>query len=206
MRPWCCRRRSCCALIYAGLPLRSPTRLRLVDLDQDYAQFVETAEPEALSAFQGLRSAVAVVDGIIALVVRNFAASSVAWPQIVKPAQVIDEFNGVEDAAWWVTPPGSSVGSWANALRDHRRVRESQRTIKPIHRGMRFSPWLRGGLQLNTPSQAREHVRAFAEPSRTTAPPRVWPPVGTSTRSGSAPRPPVTSSCSTMMGHVVRVV
>ena len=106
----------------------------------------------------------------------QFGPRLTTWPLIAKPVEggLYDAFIGVEDAALFVTLPGHPVGGWSNALREHRAAVASQRSIKPQDLGMRFSPWLRGGLRLNTTSEGREHVRAFAETVSTTSFRRAW--------------------------------
>jgi len=138
--------------------------LRIVNLDLDYARFVDEASPEALSAYQGLRSAVAVIDRVLAIAVQ-FGPRSTSFPLILSPTDggVYDDFVNVDDAALFVTPPGAPIAGWTSALRDHRAAVASQSSIRPVSVGLRFSPWLRGGLQLNTVAAAREHVRVFAE-------------------------------------------
>jgi hypothetical protein len=138
--------------------------LQIVRLDLDYARFVDEASPEALGAYQGLKSAVAVIDRVLAIAVQ-FGPRSTSFPLIMHPTEggVYDDFVNVEDAALFVTPPGSPIAGWTSRLRDHRAAVASQQSIKPRDLGLKFSPWLSGGLRLNTISEACELVRVFAE-------------------------------------------
>ena len=127
--------------------------LQLVDLSQPYEEFVNSADPDQLAAYQRLRPAAATIDQIVSLATR-FGPRSLSWPLIVSPVEggIYDAFVPVEDRALFVVPPGGSIGSWSNMWRSY----------NPGGMGMRTSPWMTGGLRLNSVSEAREHVRVFA--------------------------------------------
>jgi hypothetical protein len=136
--------------------------LKLVDLRHDYQAFIDEADPDALAAYQRLKPAVATITEIIALAIQ-FGPRSITFPLITRPDEGIghEEFS-LDDAAIF-TATASLVVSTSKHMRDYTAAVASQRSISPTNMGMRFSPWLRGGLRLNTISEARETVRAWAE-------------------------------------------
>jgi hypothetical protein len=137
--------------------------LQAVDVSQDPAEFIETADPDALTAYQSLRGAVQVVETIVTLVVRSFGVRSITFPLIVRPVEGVDEFN-LDDVAIWTSTPDHALSA-TRALREHSDAVASQRSINPQQMGMRTSRFMRGGLRLNTLAEAHEVVRQWAETS-----------------------------------------
>jgi len=136
--------------------------LQLVNLRQDYRAFIDEADPDALGAYQRLKPAAATVSEIITLATQ-FGPRSITFPMITRPDEGIghEEFSLENPAIFTAT--ADTVVSASKHMRDYTAAVASQRSIMPTNMGMRFSPWLRGGLRLNTISEARETVRAWAE-------------------------------------------
>jgi hypothetical protein len=134
--------------------------LQLVDLGLDYHAFIDQADPDALAAYQRLKPAAATIGEIVCLAMQ-FGPRSITFPLITRPVEGIgdEEFALTDEAIFIATPEG--VRSATKFLLDHQAAVASQRSIKPTNMGMRFSPWLRGGLRLN--SVTRECVRVWAE-------------------------------------------
>ena len=130
------------------------------------------------AAFQRLRPAAATIDEIVCLAPR-FGPRSITFPPIARPVDGIghEEFALKDEAIF--TPTPETVRSATKLLLDHQAAAASQYSIKPTNMGMRFSPWLRGGLRLNSVSEARDCVRQWAETKwvkPTDAEPRRVPP------------------------------
>jgi hypothetical protein len=136
--------------------------LQLVDLSQPYSTFIDEADPDELAAYQRLRPAADTIDRIVALAMQ-FGPRSITFPLIVRPVEGIghEEFSLDDWAIFTATPEG--VRSASQYMRDYHDAVASQRSIKPTDICMRFSPWLRGGLRLNSVTEARESVRQWAE-------------------------------------------
>lgn len=125
-----------------------------INLDQDYAQFIETATPEQLAAYQQLKAAVVTVDRIVAVAVKYFGLHSfTAFGAIERPG--IDGAGQLDDAVLFTSPPESNITAESHRHREF--------TTRRTQQGMRFSVWLRGGLRLNTVAEAQELVRVWAE-------------------------------------------
>ncbi|MDO2976025.1 hypothetical protein P5V62_16735 [Mycobacteroides abscessus subsp. massiliense] len=144
--------------------------LSLVDLDQDYPEFVHSASVDQLEAIQKIDAASIVTGDILALVANKFGPRSHLFPLIEKPVDLgtYDEFKGIRNEAIWTTDPAGGVSallgesSW---YAQREAAVYSQRTIQPQNMGMRgkFGAHVFRGLRLNSVVEARELVRLFAE-------------------------------------------
>jgi hypothetical protein len=134
------------------------------NMSQSYAEFVETADPDQLLAWQRLRPAVDTIGAVVELVARSFGARSLLFPMIKSPVGNViapEDFAAIDDAAIFTSTPGT-LGSTMASYRDYADIVATQGSIKPRDPGMRFSQWL-GTRTLNSVSQAREVVRCWAE-------------------------------------------
>lgn len=134
----------------------------ILNLDQSYQSFIETADPDQLGAYQGLKASTAKISEIIALATQ-FGPRSVTFPLIERPVEGIghEEFWLADGAIFTASAEG--LRSASIYMHEWDRAQASLYTIKPQDLGMRTSPWARAGLQLNTVAQAREGVRLWAE-------------------------------------------
>lgn len=144
--------------------------LELVDLGTDYNTFVNEASPDQLLAFQRLRAAAETSGRILTFVCSKFGPRSLEFPVIagISGGDIGHEFSVIPDAALWTTDPSLGASGLISEARGHRAYSDamySQHTIKPQNMGMRaqFGEHVRRGLRLNTTSQAREVLRAWAE-------------------------------------------
>ncbi|WP_078326251.1 hypothetical protein [Mycobacteroides salmoniphilum] len=144
--------------------------LALVDLSTDYDTFVNEASPDQLLAFQRLRGAAEASGRILAFVCKKFGPRSLEFPVIaeITGGEIGYEFSVIPDAALWTTDPSFGAGGLISEARGHRAYSDavySRHTIKPQSMGMRaqFGEHVRIGLRLNTTSEARELLRAWAE-------------------------------------------
>lgn len=145
--------------------------LQLVDLSSDYSTFVnETKSPDALFAFQRIREAAETTGRILTLVSGQFGPRSHYFPVLtaIHGGDIGEEFSAIPDAIVWTADPNLGVSGFISEARGYRTYSDamySQRTIKPQNMGMRaqFGEHVRSGLRLNTTSEARELLRAWAE-------------------------------------------
>ncbi|OHT82792.1 hypothetical protein [Mycobacteroides saopaulense] len=145
--------------------------LELVDLSTDYNTFVNEASPDQLLAFQRLRGAAEVSGRILMFVSNTFGPDKdVPFPVLASiiGGDIGHEFSTIPNTAPWITDPSFGASGLISEARGHRAYSDavySQHTIKPQSMGMRaqFGEHVRSGLRLNTTSEARELLRAWAE-------------------------------------------
>ncbi|BBY54215.1 hypothetical protein H7J07_06265 [Mycobacterium koreense] len=137
--------------------------LRGVNFDQAHAEFVDTATPEQLSAFQKCKAATATIDRIVDLAGEFGVVGH--WPLIAKPeaALVGDPLPISAKSLFTHDAAPASLEQDSQRHRDFTQAVASQRSIQPRHLGMRFSRWLVPGLELVSVAKARENLREWAE-------------------------------------------
>lgn len=145
--------------------------LELVDLSHDYETFFDHADMDKLDALHALKPACDEITRIVDVAAR-FGRKSLSFPLIGTPqvggSAPVEDLYGLADAALFSTDPEFGVSgllSVAMAIAEHNKAISSQRTVNPQDMGMRakFGPFARGALRLNTVTEARDLLRAWAE-------------------------------------------
>lgn len=145
--------------------------LELVNLNHDYETFFDHADMDKLDALHALKPACDEIARIVNVAAR-FGRKSLSFPLIGTPeiggSAPVEDIFGLADAALFSTDPTLGVSgllSVATAIAEHDKAIASQRTLNPQDMGMRakFGPFARGGLRLNTVTEARDLLRAWAE-------------------------------------------
>jgi hypothetical protein len=107
------------------------------NMSQSYAEFVETADPDQLLAWQRLRPAVDTIGAVVELVARSFGARSLLFPMIKSPVGNViapEDFAAIDDAAIHINPrhPWLDHGELPGLRRYRRHARQHQ-APRPRH-------------------------------------------------------------------------
>jgi hypothetical protein len=121
-----------------------------IDIRMSAEDFIASAGPDQLAAYQSLAPAISQLNEVSAVVVRHFGMRSITFPQVLRPVAA-GETQWIEDNALFFT---DDLG-WLRAC-DVFRAQEGNTP--------RESKWLRIGIpRLSTVAEAREKLRAWAE-------------------------------------------
>ena len=115
-----------------------------IDLGQNLESFLDSALPEQLVAYQGLKPATDTVNEMIEFAGHYFGCrfrESDSYPVLRRPTARYAGWVSSEDV--FTTPPGSAL-----------EARIDDRGFRPT--GLRFSTWLRANLRLNTIAEAQQ--------------------------------------------------